>query len=82
MRILISAFIILALVILCPGIGTLIMLVPVGVLMLFPVALAILACVLIFLPLVTLIEMMILKIERAFVRACDAVFHRPEAFAH
>lgn len=63
MRILINGFILLALVILCPVIGILIALALAGSLLLFPVALVI------------LVETMILKTQRIFVRACGAVFH-------
>jgi len=69
----------LAFAILSPLIGTLIAL---GSIALFPVVLAIRAVQLILKPVVILIEMMLLKTEKIFIRAYDAVFHRHGAIAH
>ena len=75
MRILMSAFIVLVLAIPSPVIGILISLALALSIILFPTVLAIRAVQLILKPVVMLIEMMLVKTERIFVKVYDVVFH-------
>jgi len=82
MRILISIFIILAFVVLCPVVGFVIALALLGSIILFPVVLAIRAAQLVLKPIVIIFEMILVKAEKIFVRVYDEAFHRHGALDH
>lgn len=82
MRTLTGVFFILVLAILNSVIGTLIAIALAISIPLFSIVLALRAVQLILKPVVFLIEMMLVKTEKIFVRVYDAVFHPHGAVAH